>query len=271
MDEEPRGPRRAMPDSFDDERLSNDDERHASPDRARRALPDEASAQPDETDTPPIDRRGIIAVIVAIVLVIAVVGAYLFFGTRKAAKPAPVPQPSASMSPSPPAPSPSPTQEPPGVEEIVGDATITLPRNWEVYHDELTEGNRRLIRAKDPTGNVRIQVATLTSVDADIAAACELLVADQSADYTVDFRIEPRPVAVSGNAHAVVCGYVGAKEQGGATSVRFTLIRRDSDEHTLVVRMTRPQPSEASDDALTEAAAMTCEASHSFNHPLALC
>lgn len=257
MDEEPRGPRRALPDSLDDER----------PPRAggaRRALPDDASAQP-------VDRRALVAIIMAVVLLLVVGGAYLLFGTRNGAEPDPEPQPSERTQPGPSTPSSSPTQEPPGVEEVVGDATITLPHDWELYYDELTEGDRRLIRAKDATGNVRIQVATLTSIDEDIAAACSLLVADQSTDYTVDFRIEPQPVAVSGEAHAVVCGYVGAKEQDEATSVRFTLIRRDSDEHTLVVRMTRPQASNASSDALTDAAAMTCEASRTFKHPLALC
>ena len=257
MDEEPRGPRRALPDSLDDER----------PPRAggaRRALL-------DDTDTQPADRRGLVAGIMAVVLALVVGGAYLLFGTRNKAEPDPAPQHSASTQPGPSKPSASPTQEPPGVEEVVDDATITLPHSWELYHDELTEGDRRLIRAKDATGDVRIQVATLTSIDADIAAACSLLVADQSADYTVDFRIEPQPVAVAGEAHAVVCGYVGAKDQEQATSVRFTLIRRDSDEHTLVVRMTRPQASKASDDALTDAAAMTCEASRTFGHPLALC
>lgn len=257
MDEEPRGPRRALPDSLDDERLPRTG-------GARRALPDEASEHP-------VDSRALVAIIMAVVLVLVVGGAYLLFGTRKGAEPDPEPQPSERTQPGPSTPSPSPTQEPPGVEEVVDDATITLPHSWELYHDELTEGDRRLIRAKDATGDVRIQVATLTSIDADIAAACSLLVADQSTDYTVDFRIEPQPVAVSGEAHAVVCGYVGAKEQEDATSVRFTLIRRDSDGHTLVVRMTRPQAMNASDGALTDAAAMTCEASRTFKHPLALC
>ncbi|WP_297750414.1 hypothetical protein [uncultured Tessaracoccus sp.] len=257
MDEEPRRPRRAMPDSFDDEDLPNAG-------GARRALPDDASDHP-------VDRRALVAIIIAVMLVLVVGCAYLLFGARNSAQPDPTPQPSASARPSPSAPSPSPTPDPPGVEEVVDDTTITLPHDWELYHDELTEGDRRLIRAKDATGDVRIQVATLTSIDADIAAACSLLVADQSAGYTVDFRIDPQPVAVSGAAHAVVCGYVGAKEQEQATSVRFTLIRRDADEHTLVVRTTRPQASSASNDALTDAAAMTCEASRTFKHPLALC
>lgn len=251
MGEEPRGPRRALPDFLDDER----------PPRSRGAR----RALPEDTRHEPGSRRGVVVAALAVALALLVGGIYLYFGRRTSAEPTPMPTPAPSTA------QPSASEEPPGVQETVGDSTITLPHDWELYYDELTEGDRRLIRAQDATGDVRLQVATLTSIDEDIAAACSLLVADQSTDYTVDFRIEPQPVAVSGEARAVVCGYVGAKEQNEATSVRFTLIRRDSDEHTLVVRTTRPQALKATHEALTDAAAMTCEASRTFKHPLALC
>lgn len=258
MHEEPQRPRRAM-----DARLeatpsppqSGDDTPTPGPGGARHAI------VADETRHTPRATVTMIAGLVAVLLVLLVGGVFLVFGSGEGSRP-PMPTPTAS---------PTPTK-PPGTKEVVDDATITLPASWKLYHDEKTEGDRRLIRAEDAKGEVRLQLATLTTIDANLTSACKLLVEDQSKDYAVDFEIGPSATNPDGDAQAVVCGFVGKKpDQQNATSVRFTLIQRASDTHTLVLRIMQPHHLAADAPGVHEASLMSCEASRSFGHALPLC
>lgn len=261
MHEESRRPRRAMDVHVDAEPSSppvRDEAPTRGPGGARHAI------AADDTRSKPHANITLIAGILALLLALLVGGVFLTFGTDDDA-----PQP---REPSPtPTHSPTPTK-PSGKREVVDDATVTLPETWKLYHDEKTEGDRRLIRAEDAKGEVRLQLTTLTTVDADLAAACNLLVEDQSKEYAVDFEIRPRATTPDGDAHAVVCGFVGRKQdQQEATSVRFTLIQRASDTHTLVLRIMQPHQLAADAAGVHEASLMSCEASRSFGHSLPLC
>lgn len=286
MSEEPLGPRRAYPEP-----------RHAlmptepALDRPRRAVVDD-----DESDIVPVGvprraQRGavtpsrergaspLLVILVTGVLMVALVfGLYSFYGVNS-----PTATPSFAhthssdpISPSSTSPSPSASASqsaaPAGKPEVVDDATVTVPLHWEVYHDQQIEDDRRLIRVRDRQEDVRLQVATLTSVGSELRDACQALVDDQSKEYAVDHQISPRPITVTGEAVGVTCGYVGQrKDQHTDTSVTFTMIQRKSDTHTLVLRVMRPRMLGADSTAQREVTLMTCEAARSFGHALPLC
>lgn len=164
-------------------------------------------------------------------------------------------------------PAPSPIE---GTPEVVGDTSVTLPTDWEMYADETTEGDRRLIRARDPEGAATLQITTLTSVGKDLVAVCNALVGDQREGYEVDSEQVPMPVSVRGEAAAIVCGFGGAKE-GEDSSVQFTLVQRASDAHTLVMRSMQDRALQADAPAVEQAASLKCEAARNFGTPLPLC
>lgn len=160
----------------------------------------------------------------------------------------------------------------PGTPEKIDDTTITVPPHWRIYADEVTEGNRRLLRLIEDESRVRLQVATITTMSDDLHAACGALINDQGQGYTVDSQLGPREITALGDASAVMCGFVGTKEgETTATNVMFTLVQRPSDEHTLVLRVMRPDDLAPDNDALQEVSRMSCEASREFGHPLPLC
>lgn len=215
-----------------------------------------------------------VAAIVGAALVAMIVLFYFLFGEApgeerdRAATSGPAPLTATETSP---APSPSPSYI--GTQEIVGDASITLPENWTIYADEVTEGDRRLIRASADDTALRLQVATLTTVGTDVTAACLALVEDQSAQYDVDFQISPRYVSVSGEgAIGVTCGFVGTRtDQEESTSVLFTMVQREEDLHTLVLRTMHPTGTDASSLESRQLTSLTCEAATTFGHTLPLC
>ena len=261
MSEEPR-PRRSvgaqpeLPEFRDEDPLA-----------PRRAAGAGQPASPGDDDS---RRQWIVVGAIGLAMVVMVAVLYVVFGTDAGdheAAPPTTATPSASASPSPEAP-PSPA----GTVELVDDTAVTVPDHWELYADEVTEGDRRLIRVRDVAHDVSLQVATLTSVGTELPAACQALITDQGSAYVVDFQVTPQFITIDGDAVAVTCGFVGTREDdGAATSVLFTMVQRGSDLHTLVVRMMRPQDLSADTPALREAATMTCEATRNFGSALPLC
>lgn len=207
--------------------------------------------------------------VVAVIAVTVVVVAYTTFGPHRDATPLP-PSPASG------APSPSEVTSAPvkraTTKETVGDATISRPADWELYHDELAEGDRRLIRLRHNPSGVRFQLTTLADLREELPAACTALVTDQANGYAVHALIDARTVLVGDEAEGIVCGFTGTREgDDEATSVSFTLIRRGSDSHTLIVRQMAPVGLDAHTRALEDSAAMACAASITFGHPLPLC
>ncbi|WP_296140254.1 hypothetical protein [uncultured Tessaracoccus sp.] len=248
-------PRRAMP--ADPGPVASDGPRHGLPDPVR----------PSREDG--VRYRAVLGGFAA-VLALAVGGLYAVYGVHEREDGRVVPEPSPSPASTSASPSPSPTTSP-GTEETVGDTTITVPASWSLYHDERTEGDRRLIRVQDKAGQVRLQAATLTSVGPDLDKACQALVDGQRKEYAVDHLVLPRPMSVEGDAHGVHCGFAGTKKgQQAGTQVLFTLLQR-TDGHTLVLRTMRADGVASDAAAMTDLGRMTCEASSRFGHPLPLC
>lgn len=212
-------------------------------------------------------RQWIVVGAIGVLMAVMVGILYVVFGsdspsgesTTPARSPSAVPSPTASPS-------------PPGMREVVGDTAVTIPAHWQIYADEITEGDRRLIRGMDTRSDVRIQVATLTTVGTDLESACQALIADQGSGYDVDFQVMPRFISIEGDAVALTCGFVGTREgDEEATNVLFTMVQRGSDLHTLVLRVMRPQDLPSDDTAAREVAAMNCEATTNFGSALPLC
>lgn len=265
MTESPR-PRRAAVDHAD---LPEFDE--TDPLAPRRGVASASGTDPAGGDR----RQWVVVGVIGFLMAIMVGVLYLVFGSdHPTAGPTDAPEP-ASTSPSASAttsPSPTATPSPPGVREVVGDTEVTIPAHWQLYADEITEGDRRLVRAMDTASDVRIQVATLTTVGTDLETACQALIADQGSGYDVDFQFMPRYVTVDGDATALSCGFVGTREgDDAATNVLFTMVQRRSDLHTLVLRVMRPQALPPGHDAVREVAVMNCEATTNFGSPLPLC
>lgn len=157
----------------------------------------------------------------------------------------------------------------PGTPEQVGDTVVTVPAAWRLYADEITDGDRRLIRLREPGTDLTMQITTLTSVGEELGRVCEVLVKEQRDQFVVHADTVPQPIAVTGG-HATVCGFRG--ERGGVEeSVQFTIVQRDADAHTLVLRTIRPTQVDARSTAMSEAARLSCEAARNFEAPLPLC
>lgn len=276
MDDAPR-PRRALAEAVDTNVPS------PAPTGPRRAAPEEPEASSSAAPSGPRRaaasstrrRRWPVAFVVLVLLTTVAAGlCVLFSRDQPAASPKPeVSSAAASPSPSTPAPEPSPSPRPrPAVKEVVGDAVIQRPQAWELYHDEMAEGDRRLIRIRDNASGVRLQVTTLAELRDPLDEACQALASDQANGYAVNHQVNPRTLPVSGSAQGLLCGFEGTREgDDQPTSVLFTLIRRAEDRHTLIVRQMSPSTLDASSRALSEASAMTCAASQSFGHALPLC
>ncbi|SDL66559.1 hypothetical protein [Tessaracoccus oleiagri] len=262
MSEEPLGPRRAHP-SNDVAAFNESDP--LAPRRAAGAP--RRAARPRRTVTARPPNPWLVVALFAVLILAGIAGLYRYFGVHPPAGDVPtsLPTPTAADGPASPAPS------PPGVREVVGDTAVTVPSHWRLYADELTEGDRRLIRVIDDATDVRLQVATLTTVGTDLTGACRALIDDQGDEYAVDFEVVPRYVSMEEGAVAVTCGFVGAREGQPETSVMFTMVQREADAHTLVLRVMGPRGLPADAPAVREVSAMGCEAAAAFGHPFPLC
>ena len=173
--------------------------------------------------------------------------------------------------------SPSPTGMPsvaagPAVVQL-DDAGFTLPEGWELYTDEVVDDSRRLVRIREPLSDVRAQLVSLISIGDDLNAACQALVDDQSGAYSQVVPVLPSAIGLSSaEGMGVTCGFrVVRTSDQQHNNVTFTLLRRASDGHSLVLRST--VPSSVNTDSAPHAAffGIDCEASSSFGVPLPLC
>lgn len=240
--------------------------------RPRRAL------DPDPTDDPrPRLPRAVLAGTLAAGLLVG--GAYVLWGPRdEPADPAPVVQSTPPTTPTPsttpsesPTPSPTPTPAPPQPIEL-NDTQFTPPAGWTLYGDDLIETDRRVVRLAHDESGASLQVVTLVQ-DPDLSGSCRALVESQGQQYAVTSEHLPLPVGVEASVgEGVTCGFTGVRTADGiANSVSFTLLRRASDAHVLMLRQTVPDDVPAGSRARRDLAAMGCEASTGFGAALPLC
>lgn len=155
----------------------------------------------------------------------------------------------------------------------LNDTSFAAPDGWALYGDELIETDRRLVRLNNTATNLRLQVVTLKSADADLAAACRALVASQAGQFTGVVEQPASPVGVDpATGTAATCGFRGVRASDGvANAVTFTLVRRAPDSHVLMLRSTVPDAVPADSAAPGQLAAMQCAASGTFGVALPLC
>lgn len=267
----PAGPRRGMP--VDDLAASGDDTMPPPVESQDPLAPRRAVPLPEDVVERREERRKAKRLVFIIALALALILAIVYFlvgGASRASRAMPAPATPASVaSTAVPAQSLAPVV-PVGVVEDVDDTSITVPADWELYADETTEKDRRLIRIREPESGTTMQVTTLTTVGEDLVAMCEALIGDQREGFAVDSEQVPTEVTAGGDAFAVVCGFGGAKEAADS-SVQFTLIQRESDKHTLVLRSIQDRALGADSPAVETTAQLKCEAARNFSTPLPLC
>lgn len=182
--------------------------------------------------------------------------------------------PTATGSPTPPAssaaasPTPSVTASPVALD----DATISVPEGWELYADEQVQDDRRLVRIQESEADVRLQAVTLTSVTGELDTACEQLITEHEASYSNVATTPPFTVPVAPGGDGYSCGFRGVRASDSQPmTVTFTLLRRSTDDHTLVLRSTVPEGVTADSEAATQLEDITCQAATSFDVDLSRC
>lgn len=191
--------------------------------------------------------------------------------------PLPSPNPTSTPPEGSPEPPPYPEEEPAetalpaGVVEL-NDTSFTAADGWVIYGDDLVEGDRRVVRLSDPSSDARLQALTLLQ-DPDLTASCEALVAVQKAQFAVTSEQLARPVGVpAAEGSGVSCGFAGVRSSDGvANTVSFTLLRRASDSHVLMLRTTIPDSIGVGDRPRRDLTRMSCSASTNFGVGLPLC
>ncbi|AQP46941.1 hypothetical protein BW730_04800 [Tessaracoccus aquimaris] len=179
-------------------------------------------------------------------------------------------QPSATPSPTV-TPTPTPTAPTPLILDL-GDAKVTVLPTWQLYADEKVQDDRRLVRLKHLETDTRIQIVTLTSIDGDLDTACTDLMAEQRQTYSDVVLSETVAVAVGEGASGVACGFTGTRTSDDvAMRVDFTIVRRDSDQKSIVFRDTVPQSVPADAPARAELATMECGAADTFGVAIKQC
>lgn len=245
--------------------VESDSAASTSSGRARRGLPVEEPRGGDEPS-----RSAWLAIAglgVALALLIGVL--YIVVGGRDSsaepspttsptgtlsASPAPSGSPSSSASPSmsgsptaptSPSPSPSPSASPtPTVDPALltlNGMELRIPEGWELYADETIQDNRRLVRLMDPATDVRVQAVTLPEVAPELDEACMDLMADHRGLYDDVAESLAVDVPVTGAGAGVACSFTGTRASDGQPGkVEFTVLRRESDGHSLIFRDTIP-------------------------------
>lgn len=250
--------------------------------RPRRAL----GPEPTDDPRPRLPRTVLAGTLVA---GLTIVGAYTFWGPRPAPEDPVVATPSVEATPSPTEESPTadPTPDPSGVgpadpspeptEPSVGliqlnDTAFTPPVGWSLYGDDLIETDRRVVRLSHTDSGASLQVVTLVA-DPDLGESCRALVQSQGEQFAVTSEHLALPVGLDATVgEGVTCGFTGVRTDDGiANSVSFTLVRRASDAHVLMLRQTVPDEVPAGSPARRDLSAMGCEASTGFAAPLPLC
>lgn len=155
----------------------------------------------------------------------------------------------------------------------LNDTSITVPAHWEMYSDEEIEDDRRIVRLQDPETNVRYQVVSLSGAETSLGASCRALVQSQKQSYEVSAERLVTSVGVDSSlGQGVTCGFSGAQEEGGLDhTIVYTLVKRNSDDHVLMLRQIVPTllPDDAA--ARRQLSGLSCEASSGFEVPLPLC
>lgn len=208
-----------------------------------------------------IRRAGVLGLgAVALALIVAI--GYFAIGPRSAVPTAPATPPSTDTGPS----------SYQGTPVVLDDTTIVMPTGWEIYADEKVQDDRRLVRMRDRLTKVRLQAVTLTSVKDTLPRACSALVEQQSGSFTL-MALTPAftiPVAPGGEGYS--CGFTGVGSADDlAGQLSFTLIRRDSDGHTLVLRDFQPRARVGSPEVTAELGQITCSAADGFDVSLTRC
>ena len=156
---------------------------------------------------------------------------------------------------------------------VLNDATFTAPQGWTLYGDELIEDGRRAVRLSHAATDARLQAVTLVPEESDLGSSCGALVDLQQAQFTDVTRQLEVPIGVDTKAGTGVrCGFMGVRASDGVpNTVSFTLVRRASDSHVLMLRSTVPKDVATDAPAVRQLGTMTCEASTSFGVTLPLC
>lgn len=166
---------------------------------------------------------------------------------------------------------PTATATPTGLIEL-NDTSFAAADGWLVYGDDLVEGDRRVVRLSEPTSDARLQALTLLQ-DPDLSASCEALMAAQKGQFAVTSEQLARPVSVvAAEGTGVSCGFSGVRSSDGVVNtVSFTLLRRATDSHVLMLRTTIPDAVGVGDQPRRDLTRMTCAASSGFGVSLPLC
>lgn len=244
----------------------------------------------------------IVAVVLPIVIALVMGGLWLVFGERGdgglTAEPSPSPVVSSTPETSPPqaspteasptaGPTPSPTDsprlptepepEPSPISSVPGGVLLELngtvldmPPGWQLYGDELIQDDRRLVRIRDVTHDVRIQAVSLTNVVGPLATACQELVRDHRELYTGVAQGLPVDVPLAGAGEGASCAFTGTRASDAvANQVEFTLLRLN--DTTLVFRDTIPASAPEDAPARSQLVAMECAAAESFGIAVSQC
>ena len=163
----------------------------------------------------------------------------------------------------------------PGTTPLIelNDTSLTVPQGWVVYADETIEGDRRLVHLRQGTDDTRIQVVTLVTTDPDLTTSCRALVTSQVSQFTHTTELLTLSIGLAPEVgEGRTCGFTGVRTSDGtANSVSFTLVRRASDGHVLMLRQTIPDAVGIDSQSRRDLSGMTCEASAGFGVPLPLC
>ncbi|MFD0866122.1 hypothetical protein ACFQ06_09905, partial [Tessaracoccus lubricantis] len=177
--------------------------------------------------------------------------------------PAPAPAESPQL-PTGPEEEPSPVSSTPsGVRLALNGAVLDMPPGWQLYADELVQDQRRLVRIRELTTDVRIQAVSLTNVTGPLDQACLDLMTDHRQLFTGVAEGLPVTVPISGEGQGVSCNFTGTRASDGvANQVEFTLLQLGT--VTLVFRDTVPTTVPEDSPALAQLVSMECAASESF-------
>lgn len=163
--------------------------------------------------------------------------------------------------------------EPPVQFLELDDTSLTVPAGWEIYADELVEGERRMVRLSHTDTDARYQAVSLTAADPVLGTSCRALVSSQMDNYEVTGEDLVVAVGVDEEeGEGVSCGFTGIRQSDGvANHITYTLVRRDTDSHVLMLRQTVPESLPAGSEARRDLSAMNCDTTTGFGVALPLC
>lgn len=182
------------------------------------------------------------------------------------------PVPTGTSPDGPPEVDPGPTAPPAGTLEL-DDTSFTAPAGWTLYGDDLIEDDRRMVRLSHMGTDTRLQVVSLLVADEDLQASCRALMDTQGDQFALTSEQLALPMGMDASQGlGVTCGFSGVRlSDGHANTVTFSLVRRASDGHVLMLRHTVPDAVPLGDPARRELVTMSCQASTGFGAALPLC